>query len=226
VTLEGSKADWEKILSRLDKLPTFGPEPAAWAKLLRPILRRFIGAFDGEPDIDFWGRVCFHQRGGSGPDRLSGWITTFCVWTCEGKWQGPPLNLYSSAVSEDSTVLPWPYGYDPRQKLILDGVLYPAIDRQDVPVGFCEVDVKLIDNGKTFSCMMVSGHVARKIEGDAETLRPFPAWFMFMKDGKHSGERPDSPAGMTREENKSHSGTEKKQSRVGKAWKRMSSRFK
>lgn len=25
----GEKADWEKLVSRLDKLPTFGPEPAA-----------------------------------------------------------------------------------------------------------------------------------------------------------------------------------------------------
>ncbi|KAJ3484795.1 hypothetical protein NLJ89_g11953 [Agrocybe chaxingu] len=91
VTLEGAKSDWENLLARLDKLPTFGAEPAAWAALLRPILKRFVNAFDGNPDIDFWARVCHYDSGGSGPPYLSGWVTAFCVWDSNGKWQGPSL---------------------------------------------------------------------------------------------------------------------------------------
>jgi len=91
VNLEGEKSDWEKLLARVDKLKEFGTETKAWAALLRPIFRRFVKAFDVEPDTDFWGRVC-HYSGGSGPTYLSGWITAFCVWNNEGKWQGPPIS--------------------------------------------------------------------------------------------------------------------------------------
>jgi hypothetical protein len=67
--------------------------------------------------------------------------------------------------------------------LVLDSVQYPVIMGNDVPVGFCEVDVKMDDNGEKFECMMVSGHVAGLVEGKAkDTLRPLPSWFMFVKE--------------------------------------------
>ncbi|KAF8881840.1 hypothetical protein CPB84DRAFT_1817225 [Gymnopilus junonius] len=162
VTLEGKKSDWGKLLKRLDKLDSFGEEPKVWASLLRPILKRFVSAFDGEPDIDFWGKVCHHHNGGSGPTYISGWVTAFCVWSSEGKWQGPPLS---------GPIPTW------KPSLQLDGV--------DIPPGFCEVDVVLNDNGQLFNCMMVSGHVATQVHIETgDIFSPLPAWFMFIKD-KH-----------------------------------------
>ena len=173
VTLEGEKSDWERLLARIDKLDSFGEEPKAWAAMLRPILTRFVKAFD-EPDIDFWGRVCHYHPQGSGPTYLSGWITAFCVWSSQGKWQGPSL----SGPSRTITLL----GGETVSGLVLDEVSYPVIDRGDVPIGFCEVDVKLDDNGVTLPCMMVSGHVAYSVEGEKKDgLRPLPSWFMFVK---------------------------------------------
>ncbi|KAF8151805.1 hypothetical protein B0H34DRAFT_141105 [Crassisporium funariophilum] len=175
VTLEGEKSDWENILSRLDKLEDFGPEPTAWAAQLRAIISRFVKAFDGQPDIDFWSRVCHYHPQGSGPTYLSGWITAFCVWTNEGKWQGPPLSGPLRQITLMSR----------RQvpNLVLDGAQYAVIKKNDVPGGFCEVDVKLDDNGTEFDCMMVSGHLASLVEGEGrDTLRPLPSWFMFVKE--------------------------------------------
>ncbi|KDR69753.1 hypothetical protein GALMADRAFT_160257 [Galerina marginata CBS 339.88] len=173
VTLEGEKSDWEKLLARLDKLESFGPEPTVWASLLRPILKRFVSAFDGEPDLDFWGKVCHFESGGSGPTWLSGWITAFCVWTSEGKWQGPPMSRPLETWIPTRGSFP----------LTLDDVTYEIIDSSEVPPGFCEVDVVLDDNGDLFDCLMVSGHLAGKVEGDErDTLRPFPSWFMFIKE--------------------------------------------
>ena len=179
VTLEGEKSDWERLLTRLDKLDSFGEEPKAWAAMLRPIFARFVRAFDGEPDIDFWSRVCRRHRQGSGSDYLSGWITAFCVWTSEGKWQGPSISEPSESGSTTSSSLPG----ETMSGLVLDNVSYPIIDIDNVPEGFCEVDVKLDDNGKIFPCMMVSGHLAYSVEGEKkkDTIRPLASWFMFVK---------------------------------------------
>jgi hypothetical protein len=174
VTLEGEKSDWERLLARLDKFDSFGEEPKAWAALLRPILTRFVRAFDSEPDIDFWSRICHYHSQGSGPTYLSGWITAFCVWSSQGKWQGPPISKPSKTISLlCGEVVP---------QLVLDKVSYPVIDSSDVPVGFCEVDVKLDDNGVIFPSMMVSGHLALLVEGEKkDRVRPLPSWFMFIK---------------------------------------------
>ena len=175
VTLEGEKSDWERLLARLDKLDSFGEEPKAWAAMLRPILTRFVRAFDGEPDIDFWGRVCHYHYEGSGSTYLSGWITAFCVWSRQGKWQGPPISGPSKTIElmDGERVLP----------LVLDKVSYPVIDSIDVPEGFCEVDIKLIDNGETLPCIMVSGHLAYSVEGEKmDRFRPLPSWFIFVKE--------------------------------------------
>jgi len=173
VTLEGEKSDWERLLTRLDKLDSFGEEPKAWAGMLRPIFTRFVRAFDGKPDIDFWSRVCRHHPQGSGSDILSGWITAFCVWSSEGEWQGPSFSKPSRTIELD---------WETVSELVLDNVSYAIIECDDVPEGFCEVDVKLDDNGEMFPCMMVSGHLAYSVEGEKkDKIRPFPSWFMFVK---------------------------------------------
>jgi len=71
----------------------------------------------------------------------------------------------------------------PDKKLVLDGVEYNFVDSVDVPNGFCEVDMKLDDNGEKLDCIMVSGHLASRVEGlKKDTLRPLPSWFMFVKE--------------------------------------------
>jgi len=170
VTLEGERSDWVKLLEKIDKFEQFGKEPTAWATLLRPIIRRFVQSFDGEPDLDFWNKVCHRQNRGSGMTHMSGWITAFCVWSNKGNWQGPFLE---TAYIPTST-----------PHLELDGVRYSeTLNPRNIPIGFCEVDVEVNDNGKKFDCMMVSGHLARKTIGEnMDTISPMPAWFMFLKE--------------------------------------------
>ncbi|PIL33398.1 hypothetical protein GSI_04019 [Ganoderma sinense ZZ0214-1] len=59
--------------------------------MLRPILRRFITAFDGTPDEAFWKHIMYRDDGLCGKDNLSGWITGFCVWSNKGQWKGKDL---------------------------------------------------------------------------------------------------------------------------------------
>ncbi|KDQ55838.1 hypothetical protein JAAARDRAFT_180698 [Jaapia argillacea MUCL 33604] len=205
VTLQGEKSDWENLLSRIPKLATFGEEAAHWADLLTPILTRFVEAFDGKPDVEFWSRIADSHHNGSGPSYFSGWITAFNVWDQDGKWVDktcllradissnphPPKSILPAAGSKKKGA----NGFDDwtfhtqesirQTSLILDGRPYPIIDSTESAPGFCTVDVKLDDNGELLNTTMVAGHFACRVEGDkGDTLKPEPGWFMFVKGEK------------------------------------------
>ncbi|KAF5319721.1 hypothetical protein D9619_008693 [Psilocybe cf. subviscida] len=188
VTLEGEKEkDWEKLLARIDRLSVFGQEPEAWSAMLRPILTRFVQAFDGQPGTDFWNHVCHYQHMGSGSDFLGGWITAFCVWDKHGKWKRS-ISINDILVKAEERSRTGAHASpsihsDARNWILeVDGMPYPTISADDIPPGYCEVDVHLDDNGEHFDCMMVSGHMSMRIEGvSQDAIRPHPAWFMFIK---------------------------------------------
>jgi hypothetical protein len=108
VTLEGERSDWLNILGRLEKLKEYGLETTAWYHLLRPVITRFVAAFD-EPtspsNVDFWQRVAHFQPGGSGRgNHYTGWITAFTVFSKEGRWLGHPLDVVRRAYLSVHTV--------------------------------------------------------------------------------------------------------------------------
>jgi hypothetical protein len=95
VTLDGEKADWVDILGRLEKLKEYGVQTIAWYHLLRPVIVRFVAAFDtpdSEDNKEFWGKVAHYHRGGSGPSYYSGWINAFNVFGRKGEWLGHTLD--------------------------------------------------------------------------------------------------------------------------------------
>ncbi|KAI0325948.1 hypothetical protein GY45DRAFT_1329621 [Cubamyces sp. BRFM 1775] len=91
VTLEGTKEDWQRLLYRTHRLYEFGDQPAVWAEMLRPILSRFVAAFDGNPGVPFWKHAVHRIEEYCGQDDLTGWITAFCVWTTKGEWKAGAL---------------------------------------------------------------------------------------------------------------------------------------
>ncbi|KAF3937879.1 hypothetical protein ABW19_dt0208505 [Dactylella cylindrospora] len=150
VTLQGEQSDWEALLQKLDKLETFGEEPATFAKLLRPILRRFVMSFtqpESKEIKDFWQEVIHHLSGGSGPSYISGWITAFCFWDPDGKVQHTPARRRPDS---------WD-GYVP---LHIDDQIYGKIEDGDVVAGYAYVPVKFNDNGEEFDTVMLAGMVA------------------------------------------------------------------
>ena len=192
VTLEGERSDWVNVLNRIEKLESFGDEPKAWAGLLRPILSRFVSSFDGPPDLDFWSKICHYKSQMSGADYLCGWITAFCVWSRDGKWNGPGRDNHVTTrhsrrpswlrgLFKPKTVLPYtPEGI---YHLQLDEAKYGWLVDDDIPAGYCEVDVDLDDNGEKLDCIMVSGHMGWRIGGEkGDSVSPLPAWFMFIKE--------------------------------------------
>jgi len=199
VTLEGEQADWVDILVRLEKLKEYGIETIAWYHLLRPIIARFVTAFDApdsEENIAFWSKIVHYHRG-SGYSYYSGWINAFTVFDKKGKWQGHALN--TAIASEDapesmSAETFWvTYAKVMRNDLVFDGTPYHRLDSKKVTPGYAEVDILLADNLELFDCAMIAGMVGTQVsssrdtvlseDGKDDTVRPVAGWWMFTKGG-------------------------------------------
>lgn len=87
VTLLGRKNDWEKLVEKVERLPSFGQECTIWHSLLVPVLRRFVASYEApeaEETKEFWQKIAHCSGSGSGSTYLSGWITAFCFWDVDG----------------------------------------------------------------------------------------------------------------------------------------------
>ncbi len=192
VTLLGEKADWEKLLQRLDRLTDFGDEPEVYRTRLVPILKRFVQSFDA-PDSDeirkFWSQIVFAAYEGicgAAPLNLSGWLTGFLHWDSQGKvWDGGATGRGVG--------------------LSIDGVNYTWHDIRKLPVGYAKAPFTMHDFGGmerfpayvaagTLGKLMVSGPakgyaaaLARagkdpklaENTSDHGTIRPLSAWMLY-----------------------------------------------
>jgi len=197
VRLLGEKADWEKMSARLEKLLTFGEEPAQWYKLLKPILSRFIASFDNpeaEVVLFFWNRIA-HYKGGSGSKYFSGWITAFCFWDNKGRCMYRPrtesvdegyfgsesdldeggnvrVKRREPVSAEEAKQLAekkaWEKNIAP--VLQLDGVYYHYVETDEVPMGFSVVPVEIQDKNSGYNCManMIAGSVGVRCSRSGE----------------------------------------------------------
>lgn len=179
VTLEGVRADYEELLRRVDKLQEFGEETYFWGEMLKPILTRFITAFDGDPDLLFWNHICHRTNEMCGDEYFTGWITAFCPFDQQGRWQ-----LFTPAV---------------REHMHIDGVRYQALPMDKIPWGYSQVDFRVIQSGVSKEASFCAGLMGLKVTKgptskpntalglvyDAEntTVAPHPSWFIIEKIG-------------------------------------------
>ncbi|KAL4862581.1 hypothetical protein BDV12DRAFT_178609 [Aspergillus spectabilis] len=195
VTLLGEKEDWEKLVKRLDRLPTLGDEPARFAELLRPVLGFFVASFE-KPEapevLDFWSRCAHRESMGSGPSYLCGWVSVFCFWNeegelvCAGRIQPerscpPPLPLLPTHPNSTSSEPPhlepmrsaFEEKFNPRageEEGVLKDALSRKVDMKNVPSGFASVPVKIDDNGTVYETMMLAGLVGIQATSTGVTL--------------------------------------------------------
>lgn len=151
VTLLGTVKDWENIHQRVSFLRQYGEVCNKWVNMLEKVTTQCIAARKGKPDISFWQRICNNLGGGSGPRYLSGWITTFCVFDADGKWQG--------------------------DKLVVDGMKseFPIINTNDIPIGYVKIPINIDDNGTAHSSIMFAGHMTISTISDT-TISPNVSW--------------------------------------------------
>ncbi|KAM0207013.1 hypothetical protein ACHAPA_011841 [Fusarium lateritium] len=193
VTLLGEMSDWQDILGRLDLLEQLGKEPTQFAEMLRPIVKHMILSFEQPTDarvLNFWNTIATKTPVGSGTPFISGWITAFCFWDDKGKASRRRVHK------------------------MFDGVSYPTIKINKVPVGFAAVPVKINDNGNCFKSIMLAGSLgiqalpiraARQTNyltdthpqgssSELVTIQPLSGWLIY--------EDEDEGAAKTREDEK------------------------
>ena len=166
VTLLGTQADWEEILQRLEKLPNLGTEPAQFYNLLKPVVTYFVASFESPVAAStrqFWKRIA-HKSGGSGPHYLSGWITAFCFWDCDGKSLYAPRGEGPSGPVEIESFGARSPGCD------LSGTMYHRVNLEDIPAAYASVPVKLDDNGRLYDTIMVAGSVGVQVTSSGDAL--------------------------------------------------------
>lgn len=186
IKLLGEKEDYIEILEKLEKLSSFGKEPAQFRKLLEPVLSSMIRTFEdptGEETLSFWQRVMCVERNASGPTYYSGWITAFCFWDEDGEC------LYKIRDVGGT----W---RKPVEHLSLNGVKYHKIDSDTIPPGWGKVPVKLDDNGEEIEAEMVAGSVGIACSDSGlqdesgakilDTMQPQSGWWIYAKTkGEH-----------------------------------------
>ena len=186
VTLLGEQSDWEDILARLEKIPSFGKEPSQWYKLLKPVLTRFVRSFDepkSEPTKAFWTKIVHGYKNGSDPKFYTGWITAFIFWEADGKSLYVPHSDYPK-----NTVQPW----STCPTMELDGVSYHRVNIGQVPPAFVSVPVKWNNAGAMYETLLVAGSVGTRVArlpqspgaydvGLYDTVSPGVGWWLFEK---------------------------------------------
>lgn len=159
VNLEGTIADWENILNRLEKLKNY--KLANWYDMLKPILEEFVAAKKNEANVEFWKRICYSSSG-YGPSHISGWLTAFAVFNEDGR---DCVNL--AARRFPSTCY--------------DLGAWPVVEIDCIPSGIVTVDVKIVEQRKEHASVMFAGHVGYEVLEDDFTLRPKIGWGIALK---------------------------------------------
>ena len=85
VTLQGTVEDWQALRDKFDRvleyeLPGF-THMAKWHKWLTYIGDNLVASAKGEERLEFWDCIVNHIEGGSGVHFVSGWISTFSVFS-------------------------------------------------------------------------------------------------------------------------------------------------
>lgn len=181
VTLHGEREDWVRVRDTAAWLAELIPgndEVSAWVNCLVKVLDYMVASFDRPDDPavrGFWMCAC-HSAGQHASGEtvvLSGWLNVFCWWRADGKRQ--------RTYNDDELREMWHlYGPKDRWRLVLDGVSFPVINRDDIPAGFTRVPVTMrFEDGEAHKTVLLAGLVGMGIKDLAGTVAyPTSGWWM------------------------------------------------
>ena len=158
VTLLGETEDWVKLLEKLKKLPLYDTPTrllTKWSFFLHRILKEFIDSSSGNINPTFWDTICDIIPYGSGSNKITGWISSFCVFDKEGNYRG----YLEGKMFEDMKKYIW-----------------PSIDTGNIPVGFSSVPFHINDNGHKINTTFIAGHIGYKMDDTKQKINMSPQW--------------------------------------------------
>lgn len=163
VTLEGTISDWEKLRKKVEQIDSIHSDITLlkWKDMLLEIIDQMILSVNGEPNLEFWDKICSKKDRGSGVSYLSGWLTAFTFFDKDGKAN----NSIASTVT-------W--------KGKKDGVVYPLIDTNTVVCGIVSVPVYIDDNGIPYDAVFFAGHFDYTINKE-DAVVPEIEWVLALK---------------------------------------------
>lgn len=161
VTLEGTPDDWKLLREKTRKLGEFGVK--SWTEKLDPILKEFVLAAEGKPNIDFWYNMAmkgrssvFHLEGeftcggkpSYGPTPFDGWFLEFIPFDTNGE---RPSKI--------------PYGHDLPPLMTSVPIIQYTDDGQGNCIDICGLEMR-------------AGIVGLKQDKETMALRPEIGWLV------------------------------------------------
>lgn len=95
ITLLGERADWVKLVGKVNDLVGLVDEWSVWKRNLNEILNKFVEVYDREVDVEFWNNI--YKVGGllgSGGPFITGWATNFFPYLSKKETNTPTLTQH------------------------------------------------------------------------------------------------------------------------------------
>jgi len=168
ITLEGTADDWEKILKKIDLFDKFDLQD--WTSQLRPILREFVNASQGEVNASFWKSiVCkYHPKRLRGvscdssrqkTSKLDGWFLSLFPYDSDGE-------KIDSAYFGETNMLP------EIVKVDMNFIKHNPITSEDIK----------------YPLELIAGFVGVEESRDSKALRPKIGWMVKEADSEEDKE--------------------------------------
>jgi len=160
VVLEGTAADWERLVTAAARLGRYGLE--WWMEPLLPVLDQFVAAVRGDVDVSFWRSIYKHEHM-SGSDSVTGWITTLMPYLQDRRTGGAGVR---------NEYLDW----GPRLGDDFDGGL-SWLSTDQFPSGLARAPFKWrILERRTSDMELVAGFVGVRQDRETLAVRPEIGW--------------------------------------------------
>lgn len=87
VELTGTRNDWVSIKNKIEAMKKYDVDGTVvkWTDLLHKVIDKFIEAFDGVVDSEFWNKIALESMG-SGSSHLTGWLIVFNPYSTSGRY--------------------------------------------------------------------------------------------------------------------------------------------
>jgi len=154
ITLQGTAADWEKVLKKTQALEQYGM--GWWTKQLEPILQEFVNAAKGHPNSKFWKDIVMQDR----PDRLRGGGCN--IYERPTNLDGWFLKLFPD-VEKKTVPLAVPHNHNMKSEQVRVPFKYIIEDQQR----------KVL---KTYDMEMIAGFVGVEEDKQTYALTPKMGW--------------------------------------------------